>query len=106
MIKAIFFDIDGTLVSFKTHKVPQSTIDALNLLREKGIKIFIATGRHPSIIGLGNNINELKFDGYVTLNGQYCFTDNKVIYKKSICREDISKINRIFKNFKLSLCFY
>ena len=60
MIKAIFFDIDGTLVSFKTHKVPQSTIDALNLLREKGIKIFIATGRHPSIIGLGNNINELK----------------------------------------------
>ena len=38
--KLIFFDIDGTLVSFKTHKVPQSTIDALNLLREKGIKIF------------------------------------------------------------------
>ena len=22
-IKALFFDIDGTLVSFKTHKIPQ-----------------------------------------------------------------------------------
>ena len=105
MIKAIFFDIDGTLVSFKTHKVPQSTIDALNLLRKKGIKIFIATGRHPSIIGLGNNINELKFDGYVTLNGQYCFTDNKVIYKKSICREDIVKLIEFLKTSNYPCAF-
>ena len=45
MIKAVFFDIDGTLVSFKTHKLPDSTVRALDLLREKGIKVFIATGR-------------------------------------------------------------
>ena len=44
MIKAVFFDIDGTLVSFKTHKLPDSTVRALDLLREKGIKVFIATG--------------------------------------------------------------
>ena len=31
MVKAIFFDIDGTLVSFKTHEVPRSTIDALDI---------------------------------------------------------------------------
>lgn len=97
MIKAIFFDIDGTLVSFKTHKVPESTIKALNLLREKGVKIFIATGRHPSIMNLGNNIDELKFDGYVALNGQYCFADNKVIYKNSICKEDIKNLVEFLK---------
>ena len=28
-VKALFFDIDGTLVSFKTHRIPQSTVDAL-----------------------------------------------------------------------------
>ena len=38
MIKAIFFDIDGTLVSFKTHKIPESTIQALHTLKAKGIK--------------------------------------------------------------------
>ena len=27
MIKAIFFDIDGTLVSFNTHRIPQSAVD-------------------------------------------------------------------------------
>ena len=55
MIKAAFFDIDGTLVSFNTHKVPESTITALNALRQKGIKTFIATGRHKTAINnLGN----------------------------------------------------
>ena len=39
MVKAIFFDIDGTLVSFETHKIPASTQEALKTLRDKGIKI-------------------------------------------------------------------
>lgn len=44
MIKALFFDIDGTLVSFKTHTIAASTMEALRNLRAKGIKVFIATG--------------------------------------------------------------
>ena len=30
MTKALFFDIDGTLVSFETHRIPSSTIEALS----------------------------------------------------------------------------
>jgi len=41
MVKAIFFDIDGTLVSFETHSIPQSTIEAITILKKKGIKVFI-----------------------------------------------------------------
>lgn len=69
MTKAIFFDIDGTLISFKTHKIPQSTIDAIKELRKKDIKVFIATGRSLSMI---NGIDELEFDGFITVNGAYC----------------------------------
>ena len=29
MIKALFFDIDGTLVSFNTHEIPSSTLAAI-----------------------------------------------------------------------------
>lgn len=29
MTKAIFFDIDGTLISFQTHQIPDSTFEAL-----------------------------------------------------------------------------
>ena len=69
MIKAVFFDVDGTLVSFKTHKVSQGTLDAIKQMQAKNIKVFVATGRHPSILYLGNNVDEIKFDGFVTLNG-------------------------------------
>lgn len=92
MIKAIFFDIDGTLVSFKTHMVPESTIRALALLKKKGIKVFIATGRHRSSI---NNLGNLEFDGYITLNGGYVVAGkNEVIYKQSIPDKDIEALVR------------
>ena len=29
MIKALFFDIDGTLVSFDTHAIPETTIEEI-----------------------------------------------------------------------------
>ena len=45
MIKAIFFDIDGTLVSFNTHRIPQSAIDAISMAKAKGVRIYISTGR-------------------------------------------------------------
>ena len=45
MVKAVFFDIDGTLVSFTTHTIPESTRRALQALRQNGVKVFIATGR-------------------------------------------------------------
>ncbi len=89
MIKAVFFDIDGTLVSFKTHEVPSSTREALAALREKGVKVFVATGRHLLAI---NNLPGLEFDGYVTLNGGLCYAGrDKVIYKQALPQEDVKR---------------
>lgn len=86
MIKAVFFDIDGTLVSFKTHQVAQSSIQAIHALRKKNIKVFIATGRHPWAI---NNLGTLQFDGYVTINGGYCLIDDRVIFRKTIDDKEV-----------------
>lgn len=97
MIKAIFFDIDGTLVSFKTHKIPESTILTLNRLRENGIKLFIATGRSwrqlKEVEGLPH------FDGYITLTGSCCLTGNgEVIYKNCIPQQDMESLAEFHKN--------
>ena len=46
-IKAVFFDVDGTLISHRKHAVPVSTIRAIARLRKQGILTFVATGRHP-----------------------------------------------------------
>lgn len=85
-IKAAFFDIDGTLVSFKTHRIPDSTLLALKKLREKGIKIFISSGRHLSVI---DNLGEEQFDGYVTVNGSLCYLDGQIIHRRQIPQSDI-----------------
>ena len=47
MIKAIFFDIDGTLLDHSPKgggRIPPSTLRCLEALRKKGIKLFVATG--------------------------------------------------------------
>ena len=43
--KALFFDIDGTLLSEKMRRVPDSAKEALKQAREKGHLVLINTGR-------------------------------------------------------------
>lgn len=69
-IKALFFDIDGTLVSFDTHSVPASAAEAVAAAHARGVRTFIATGRMPSQVSI---VNHLPFDGYITCNGGCCF---------------------------------
>lgn len=92
MIKAIFFDIDGTLVSKKTKVYSDSVKATLEKLREKGIYIFVATGRHVLEIENEHLLDGLYFDAYITLNGQYCFNKKEVIYQNTINKEDIKNI--------------
>ena len=103
MIKAIFFDIDGTLIPHGEKQMPSSTIDALNQLREKGIKLFIATGRPPNSIS--HIYDMFDFDGFLTANGQYCFTQDHVIFEKYIPKESIYAIIPYIEEKKLPVLF-
>lgn len=103
MIKAIFFDIDGTLYSHKNHRIPKSTLYALQCLRKKGLLLFISTGRHMIMIEhiLGNQI---PFDGYVSLTGQICLDREKqIFYRNPICKADTEKIIEFFNRKTLPL---
>lgn len=93
MIKAIFLDIDGTLVSHRDYQVPISAIRALQEAKDKGVLLFTATGRHKSEIVLPK---EIEFDGYVTLNGSYCTDKNGcVLYERLIPEKDVKDIIRL-----------
>ena len=92
MIRAVFFDIDGTLLSHKTNSVPASARRALEALREKGILTFIATGRHISMLQQMQPLEGLRFDGIVSLNGQYCCNGEGLIYHCPIDPADIAML--------------
>lgn len=90
MIKAIFFDVDGTLVSFQTHQVSPAVRSALARLHDQGIKLFISTGRHPQMLSYLRSI--FPFDGWVTLSGQYCYCGDQVIHRNPMDRPAVEEL--------------
>ncbi len=95
MGKALFFDIDGTLVSFTTHVIPQSAVEAIAAAKKAGHKIIISTGRPKAII---NNLGQLQdqglIDGYITMNGAYVFVGDKVLFKHPIASEQAALLSK------------
>ena len=105
MIKVIFFDVDGTLFSHTMHTIPDSTRKALHLLRENGIKVFLATGRGIEAI---KKVawGDLVFDGYVTLNGQICLDAREnILFEAPIKGEDAAYLIDVFQSKKMPLAF-
>lgn len=87
MIRAAFFDIDGTLLSYNTHKVLPGTIDAFRQMRSKGVKTFICSGRPRVLIPKF----PVDFDGYITVNGGYCVVDDQVLLRNPIDADNCAR---------------
>ncbi len=103
--KAIFFDVDGTLVSFKTHAVSKENRETLKELRANGHKVFIATGRMQDM--LDDVLEGIEFDGYISYNGALCLDSTKenVIYKSLIPKEQLEALAERLKVDKFPVSF-
>ena len=82
MVKAIFFDIDGTLVSFRTHRISPAVLDGLRRLQAGGVRLFIATGRQRE--AAEGAVGIFPFDGYITVSGQFCFAGDRVLWDNPV----------------------
>ncbi len=105
MIKLAAFDIDGTLLYGPNKQILDSTKETLKKLKEKGIRIAIATGRSfaflPELLK-----TELGFDYFVCSNGN----DIRDAYGNCISRskmpsEDVIAITKDFEEDGLAI-FY
>lgn len=88
-IKAVFFDMDGTLFT-STRGIASSTRKAIKELRQKGIFIGIATGRGPAFVM--PFLEDLDLDFAVTYNGQYIFTPKEVIFDNPLDQKILKKL--------------
>ncbi len=73
-IKALFFDIDGTLACSSTHQIPVQHIESFQALHEKGYLLFTATGRDLLIPEEAEILEPLLpyLSGFIDVNGQHC----------------------------------
>ena len=84
--KILFFDVDGTLITNDDKKIlPQSTIQAINLAKQKGHLTFVNSGR--VFCNIYDDIKSVGFDGYVCGCGTYIFAKGKEIFHNKLSRE-------------------
>lgn len=88
-IKAVFFDLDGTLFT-TTRGVAASTRKAIEDLRHSGVLVGIATGRGPAFsLPL---LEDLNLDFAVTFNGQYILTPKEIVLENPLEEPLLRKI--------------
>lgn len=100
--KYIFIDIDGTLTD-RHGKVPFSAIKAIKWAREKGHKVFLATGR--SKCEIFDYVLDIGFDGIVGAAGGYVEAEGRVIESHTMTKEESDRIIRLLNenNIKFSV---
>ena len=98
-MKALFFDIDGTLIDNETKQVPKSALRAIKEARAAGHLTFINTGRVECIIE--NIKNRFNMDGYICGCGTQIVIGDKTIFEKRIEHNRGIEIKRLLKKYNL-----
>lgn len=81
MIKALFFDLDGTLLT-SDKKISKASLNILSKCKEKGISIFVVTARAPMLdimLGFDEKVYSL-LDGGIYCNGACIKYKDKAMY--------------------------
>jgi len=102
-IKIVFTDIDGTLFSHRTSRVPPSAIEAIHQLQAKGIKVFFCSGRNYYLIRKTGLLNTVKPDGLITMNGSNAIIGGNIIYRYPIPSEVVDKMILFAKRLRFGL---
>lgn len=103
MIKAIISDIDNTLYSHKERRFPSSTLEAISILRKKGIEIYLASGRNFYLIRKSGILNYIQPDGLITMNGAQVLVNHETIYLHPIPEETVDALIKFSKRLKFGL---
>lgn len=89
-VKAIFLDMDGTILH-ENNQALTYTKDVINQLREKGYKVFLATGRsHSEIHQLVPQ--DFAVNGIISSNGTIGEVDGHTIFKHGLSLTQVKQI--------------
>ncbi len=102
-IRIVFTDIDATLYSHKTGRVPPSAIEAIHKLQAKGIKVFLCSGRNYYLIRKSGILDIIEPDGIVMMNGACVSVDGDLIYKYEIPRDVVDAIIKFSYRLKFGV---
>lgn len=97
MIKAAFFDLDGTLVPYGESGMSARLREDLFELRRRGVKTILATGRGKHDLDNIGMLGDVVFDSYITFNGHCCYDEDGFYRQVSLSREDIAASCKVLR---------
>ena len=103
--KIAFIDMDGTLYQTENDIIQESTLAAIDQLRQAGYKIVAATGRPLNQMKL--IMDRVEFDYYVLINGGYILDrDLNEINAFPIVQRTVNDLVQLAKDNEYGLMFH
>lgn len=97
--KALFFDVDGTLLSEITGKVPESAVKAVEAARRQGHLVFINSGRVSRLLDPIRKLIDV--DGYLCGCGTYIILGDQELYARKIPHQRGIEIKKALKEHRI-----
>ncbi len=94
--KYLFFDMDGTLISRKERRIPQSAIEGIQQAMENGHHCFICTGRGYRMAQ--EYFDQLVLPGIIFSNGAGIAYDGKILETRDLHPSTVERLRSICEN--------
>ncbi len=105
MYKAVFIDVDGTLIR-NDHSVSEATYDIIQKLKEKNILIVLVSARPLSgILPIAEQIGLLSYP-CASLNGAYISCEGNIIFNSLIDIEVAYNVHGYLKKYNATEIYY
>ncbi|WP_010677934.1 HAD family hydrolase [Bacillus timonensis] len=102
-IKIVFLDIDGTILR-PDDTIEQSTKKAVTQLQQKGIEVFLATGRPlHEITDIGD---ELSISSYIAYNGAFATHQSNTLFHEPLSDNLVENLLKTSKENHFDIVLY
>jgi Cof subfamily protein (haloacid dehalogenase superfamily) len=106
MYKAVFLDMDGTLLR-SDHTVSEPTVKTIQTLTEKGVPVILVSARPiNAVLPTFRKIGLPAHTPLITLNGSYIVENEQPIFEAVIDLETTEQVTAQVRPFKATIAYY
>jgi Cof subfamily protein (haloacid dehalogenase superfamily) len=105
MYKAVFIDIDGTLIR-TDHTLSQTTIDTIARAKAKGVHVTLVSARPlHGILPISNRLGVVN-TAIASLNGSYIAENDRVVFSSTIDADLVEQVHAETARFAVTPIYY